>query len=212
MKDICSFSIIWQLWASACAWIILCMRRANKRWLYNTSLSLIGWAHTQNDPWCRWSPTPWKTMATKVAYSPYSSILTSALMKCNIVSEYDECLSENHRCDHRCVNTLGGFRCECNIGYELHSDGKRCEGMYLHLESWLVLAEHISGIVLQASLSTNTNRSVTHRNRPLRSHPLEHLCLHRSLCPATDRMWPESSESDREVFRLQISHITSSMY
>ena len=42
--------------------------------------------------------------------------------------EYDECLKDNHGCGHICVNTLGGFRCECEIGYELHSDGKKCEG------------------------------------------------------------------------------------
>lgn len=45
-----------------------------------------------------------------------------------IPPEYDECASEEHGCHHICVNTLGSFRCECNIGYELHSDGKRCEG------------------------------------------------------------------------------------
>jgi len=51
-----------------------------------------------------------------------------------MLSEYDECLTEEHGCEHVCVNTLGGFHCECNIGYELHSDGKRCEGTYLHLQ------------------------------------------------------------------------------
>ena len=30
--------------------ISLCMRPANERWLYNVTSSLIGWAHTQNDP------------------------------------------------------------------------------------------------------------------------------------------------------------------
>ena len=29
--------------------IILCMRPANEKWLYNVT-SLIGWVHTQNDP------------------------------------------------------------------------------------------------------------------------------------------------------------------
>ena len=32
-------------------WIILCMRPANERRRYNVTSSLIGWAHTQNDPW-----------------------------------------------------------------------------------------------------------------------------------------------------------------
>ena len=30
---------------------ILCMRTANQRWCYSVTPSLIGWAHTQNDPW-----------------------------------------------------------------------------------------------------------------------------------------------------------------
>ncbi|CAI9722917.1 1 isoform X1 [Octopus vulgaris] len=41
--------------------------------------------------------------------------------------EYDECMTDYHGCDHKCVNTLGSYRCECEIGYELHSDGKKCE-------------------------------------------------------------------------------------
>ena len=31
--------------------IILYMRSANERWRYTVTPSLIGWAHTQNDPW-----------------------------------------------------------------------------------------------------------------------------------------------------------------
>ena len=31
--------------------IILCMCPTNERWHYNVKSSLIGWAHTQNDPW-----------------------------------------------------------------------------------------------------------------------------------------------------------------
>ena len=45
-----------------------------------------------------------------------------------LISEYDECATDIHGCDHVCVNTLGSFKCECKIGYELHSDGKKCEG------------------------------------------------------------------------------------
>ena len=42
--------------------------------------------------------------------------------------EFDECKTGQHGCQHKCVNTLGGFKCECDIGYELHIDGKSCEG------------------------------------------------------------------------------------
>ncbi|KAJ8318436.1 hypothetical protein KUTeg_003527 [Tegillarca granosa] len=45
----------------------------------------------------------------------------------SFVKEYDECATDDHGCDHICVNTLGSFKCECKIGYELHSDGKKCE-------------------------------------------------------------------------------------
>ncbi|VDD74489.1 unnamed protein product [Mesocestoides corti] len=41
--------------------------------------------------------------------------------------EFDECKTNKHGCSHICVNTLGGYRCQCEIGYELHPDGKRCE-------------------------------------------------------------------------------------
>ena len=42
--------------------------------------------------------------------------------------EYDECTNaQEHGCEHDCINTLGGYECQCMIGYELHSDEKRCE-------------------------------------------------------------------------------------
>ena len=31
--------------------IILCMHAANEGWRYTVTPSLLGWAHTQNDPW-----------------------------------------------------------------------------------------------------------------------------------------------------------------
>ena len=43
-------------------------------------------------------------------------------------AEYDECSNPHeHGCEHECFNTLGGYSCQCRIGYELHSDEKRCE-------------------------------------------------------------------------------------
>lgn len=42
--------------------------------------------------------------------------------------EFDECMFEYHGCEHKCVNTWGSYECQCKIGYELHSDGKHCEG------------------------------------------------------------------------------------
>jgi len=44
-------------------------------------------------------------------------------------TEYDECQTKDHGCQHICVNTIGGYRCECKIGYELNPDGRTCEGL-----------------------------------------------------------------------------------
>ncbi|XP_067013394.2 protein tolkin [Anabrus simplex] len=44
------------------------------------------------------------------------------------MEELDECALPTHGCEHNCINTLGGYECACRIGFELHSDGKHCEG------------------------------------------------------------------------------------
>ena len=44
-----------------------------------------------------------------------------------IMVEYDECAVGNHRCAHKCVNTLGSYRCDCKAGYDLNSDGRSCQ-------------------------------------------------------------------------------------
>ncbi|XP_017142281.1 dorsal-ventral patterning protein tolloid isoform X1 [Drosophila miranda] len=43
------------------------------------------------------------------------------------MKEVDECETQNHGCEHECINTLGGYECGCHIGFELHSDKKHCE-------------------------------------------------------------------------------------
>jgi len=37
-------------------------------------------------------------------------------------------------CAHECINTIGSYRCDCEVGYELDSNGESCNGMFL-LES-----------------------------------------------------------------------------
>ncbi|XP_063912969.1 tolloid-like protein 1 [Zophobas morio] len=44
-----------------------------------------------------------------------------------IMAEYDECATGDDGCAHKCVNTLGSYRCECKTGYDLNSDGKNCQ-------------------------------------------------------------------------------------
>ncbi|XP_072939478.1 tolloid-like protein 1 [Epargyreus clarus] len=55
------------------------------------------------------------------------SSVQKAGFSATFMKEFDECASIDHGCSHSCVNTLGGYECTCDIGYELHSDGKKCE-------------------------------------------------------------------------------------
>jgi len=55
-------------------------------------------------------------------------LLLNCLSITTVCIEYDECQTKDHGCQHICVNTIGGYRCECKIGYELNPDGRTCEG------------------------------------------------------------------------------------
>ncbi|MEQ2186415.1 Bone morphogenetic protein 1, partial [Goodea atripinnis] len=46
-----------------------------------------------------------------------------------VYEETDECSKpDNGRCEQRCVNTLGSYKCACDPGYELAADKRSCEG------------------------------------------------------------------------------------
>ena len=49
-------------------------------------------------------------------------------------SDVDECSSNStNSCQYACINTLGGYRCECPVGYHLSADGKKCQGKLIRL-------------------------------------------------------------------------------
>uniref|UniRef100_A0ABM0MSC4 Metalloendopeptidase n=1 Tax=Saccoglossus kowalevskii TaxID=10224 RepID=A0ABM0MSC4_SACKO len=41
--------------------------------------------------------------------------------------EQDECAVDQGGCEQKCVNTIGGYHCECEPGFELSIDQKHCE-------------------------------------------------------------------------------------
>lgn len=52
------------------------------------------------------------------------------------ISDIDECeLFHNGQagrlCLHACVNTPGGYRCSCPVGYNVTRDGRSCKGVFL---------------------------------------------------------------------------------
>lgn len=46
-----------------------------------------------------------------------------------VVTDIDECQSNNGGCDHFCKNTVGSFDCSCRKGFKLLTDEKSCQGM-----------------------------------------------------------------------------------
>lgn len=50
-----------------------------------------------------------------------------------IVLDINECQTIQGVCQHgRCTNLQGGYRCQCQPGYSVSSDGKHCIGEYQH--------------------------------------------------------------------------------
>lgn len=46
-----------------------------------------------------------------------------------VVEDLDECKLGEDDCDHICENNpMGGYRCQCDRGYELSSDNRTCQG------------------------------------------------------------------------------------
>ena len=53
-------------------------------------------------------------------------------------TDRDECLI-SHYCMHRCVNTVGSYYCECDIGYKLSNNNHSCVGECSGLSSCVQL-------------------------------------------------------------------------
>ncbi len=47
------------------------------------------------------------------------------------VSDTNECATiDNAGCDQTCVNEIGSYHCECEVGYTLNSDDHLCDGKH----------------------------------------------------------------------------------
>ena len=53
--------------------------------------------------------------------------------------DVNECETGEHKCQHLCENTKGGYKCHCKPGYIPQPDGNTCKGIttlsvsYTHL-------------------------------------------------------------------------------
>ncbi len=42
--------------------------------------------------------------------------------------DIDECSDNSHNCSHKCINTVGSYVCDCDIGYHLDDAELNCIG------------------------------------------------------------------------------------
>jgi len=57
------------------------------------------------------------------------------LGNCVLYLDVDECLERLDTCEHECVNTVGGYRCDCRPGYRRISRSK-CAGARIKRLTW----------------------------------------------------------------------------
>ena len=48
-----------------------------------------------------------------------------------LYTDIDECSEGTDHCSQNCQNTIGSYRCFCNTGYRLNTDGVTCNGQYM---------------------------------------------------------------------------------
>ena len=70
-------------------------------------------------------------------YLPYNSFeslgkklfkLYAMLIFYSLLSDNDECADGSADCKVFCINTVGSYKCGCNEGHELSTDGTTCKG------------------------------------------------------------------------------------
>ena len=42
----------------------------------------------------------------------------------------DECTLGIDNCSGECINNVGSYTCDCEVGYTLNSNGLKCDGKY----------------------------------------------------------------------------------
>ncbi|CAH0558866.1 unnamed protein product [Brassicogethes aeneus] len=89
--------------------------------------------YTENDPLIKTlcgSRTPTDIISTSntlyVRFETDESIQKGGF-SATIVKEIDECASENHGCEHECLNYVGSYQCKCKLGFEYDVTEKRCK-------------------------------------------------------------------------------------
>lgn len=91
-------------------------------------------------------------------------------------ADVNECLTPGVCAHGKCINLEGSFRCSCEQGYELTSDGKGCQGIRMPTQPTGPSSRHtpqpapsIPGLVFPVTLTQTLPL--------LRPHPSLHPCM-----------------------------------
>ena len=69
-------------------------------------------------------------------------VIQSLVTTSKYISDIDECTRGISGCEHKCINSIGSFKCSCNKGYHLAIDAKSCSGNTFH---WIKTSQVKSG-------------------------------------------------------------------
>ncbi len=128
-----------------------------------------------------------------------------------LYAEYDECSNaEEHGCEHECFNTLGGYSCQCRIGFELHSDQKRCESK-INLISQNIQLEIILDLDACGGLIEALNGTITSPSFP-DLYPANKNCIWEILAPPQWRITVNFTHFDIEGNNVSKAEVIETIY
>lgn len=61
-----------------------------------------------------------------------------------VFSDIDECKEHNGGCQYKCINSKGGYKCNCPKGQRLHADQRSCVGEFDVTLTSIAVAPHCS--------------------------------------------------------------------
>ena len=72
-----------------------------------------------------------KVLQIKLNFTKQMCVIIRCIFLSSFSTDVNECAVSNGGCSHKCVNTAGGYKCECpDPELSLSSDNKTCHGQY----------------------------------------------------------------------------------
>ena len=73
---------------------------------------------------------------------PIGEIYYSTVL-CHCLTDINECTENRNGCSQTCINTDGSYTCGCNLGYELNSDERTCQGVCTVIIRAILICWHV---------------------------------------------------------------------